>query len=140
MTTRPHLRVGACYDFRNPTDSPLSWPQLYGAVLDQIAWLDELGFDLVWFTEHHFVDDGYLPSWIPVAGAVASRTSRIRISSDITLMPFQEPLRLAEDLAVLDNISNGRMEIGVGMGYALHEFHGFNICLLYTSPSPRDCQ
>ncbi|MGB1687773.1 MAG: LLM class flavin-dependent oxidoreductase [Ilumatobacteraceae bacterium] len=127
MTTRPHLRVGACYDFRNPTDSPLSWPQLYGAVLDQIAWLDELGFDLVWFTEHHFVDDGYLPSWIPVAGAVASRTSRIRISSDITLMPFQEPLRLAEDLAVLDNISNGRMEIGVGMGYALHEFHGFNI-------------
>ena len=51
------------------------------AVLDQIAWLDELGFDLVWFTEHHFVDDGYLPSWIPVAGAVASRASRIRISS-----------------------------------------------------------
>ena len=127
MGTRPHLRVGACYDFRNPPGSPLSWPQLYGAVLDQIAWLDELGYDLVWFTEHHFVDDGYLPSWIPVAGAVAGRTSNIRISSDITLMPFQEPLRLAEDLAVLDNISHGRMEIGVGMGYALHEFHGFNI-------------
>lgn len=124
---RPALRVGACYDFRNPPGSPLTWPQLYGAVLDQIAWLDELGFDLVWFTEHHFVDDGYLPSWIPVAGAVAARTSRIRISSDITLMPFQEPLRLAEDLAVLDNISNGRMEIGVGMGYALHEFRGFGI-------------
>jgi len=127
MSVRPPLRVGACYDFRNPPGSPLTWPQLYGAVLDQISWLDELGYDLVWFTEHHFVDDGYLPSWIPVAGAVAGRTRHIRISSDITLMPFQEPLRLAEDLAVLDNISHGRMEIGVGMGYALHEFHGFNI-------------
>jgi alkanesulfonate monooxygenase SsuD/methylene tetrahydromethanopterin reductase-like flavin-dependent oxidoreductase (luciferase family) len=125
--SRPGLRVGACYDFRNPPGSPLTWPELYGAVLDQIAWLDELGYDQVWFTEHHFVDDGYLPSWIPVAGAVAARTSRLRISTDITLMPFQEPLRLAEDLAVLDNISNGRVEIGVGMGYALHEFHGFGI-------------
>jgi len=127
MSVRPSLRVGACYDFRNPPGSPLTWPQLYGAVLDQISWLDELGYDLIWFTEHHFVEDGYLPSWIPVAGAVAGRTRHIRISSDITLMPFQEPLRLAEDLAVLDNISHGRMEIGVGMGYALHEFHGFNI-------------
>ncbi len=81
----------------------------------------------MWFTEHHFVDDGYLPSWIPVAGAVAARTRHVRISSDITLMPFQEPLRLAEDLAVLDNISSGRIEIGVGMGYALHEFEGFGI-------------
>jgi len=124
---RPELRVGACYDFRNPPGSALTWPELYGAVLDQIAWLDELGCDQVWFTEHHFVDDGYLPSRIPVAGAVAARTSRLRISTDITLMPFQEPLRLAEDLAVLDNISNGRIEIGVGMGYALHEFHGFGI-------------
>lgn len=124
---RPNLRFGACYDLRNPTSSDLSTPDLYARVLDQISWLDELGYDLIWFTEHHFVDDGYLPSWVPVAGAVAARTRRVRISTDITLLPFQHPLRLAEDLAVLDNLSGGRMEVGVGMGYAPHEFTGFGV-------------
>jgi alkanesulfonate monooxygenase SsuD/methylene tetrahydromethanopterin reductase-like flavin-dependent oxidoreductase (luciferase family) len=124
---RPSLRFGACYDFRNPPGSGISTPDLYGRVLDQIAWLDELGYDQVWFTEHHFVDDGYLPSFVPVMGAAAARTRRLRFSTDIMLMPFQHPLRLAEDLAVLDNISNGRIEIGVGMGYATHEFRGFGI-------------
>lgn len=124
---RPGLRFGACYDFRNPVGSGIETPDLYARVLDQIEWLDQLGFDLVWFTEHHFVDDGYLPSFVPVAGAVAARTRRIVISTDITLLPFQHPLRLAEDLAVLDNLSNGRIELGVGMGYAPHEFHGFDI-------------
>jgi alkanesulfonate monooxygenase SsuD/methylene tetrahydromethanopterin reductase-like flavin-dependent oxidoreductase (luciferase family) len=83
----------------------------------------------VWFTEHHFVDDGYLPSWTPVAGAMAARTARVRFSSDICLLPFSNPVRLAEDLAVLDNLSGGRIEIGVGMGYAPHEFRGFGIPL-----------
>ena len=92
-----------------------------------MAWLDGLGLDLVWFTEHHFVDDGYLPSWTPVAGAMAARTRRVRFSSDICLLPFNHPVRLAEDLAVLDNLSGGRIEIGVGMGYAPHEFRGFGI-------------
>ena len=81
----------------------------------------------MWFTEHHFVDDGYLLSWIPVAGAMAARTSRVRFSSDICLLPFANPVRLAEDLVVLDNLSGGRIEIGVGMGYAPHEFRGFGI-------------
>ena len=75
--------------------------------MDQVAWLDGLGLDLVWFTEHHFVDDGYLPSWIPVAAAMAARTRRVRFSCDVCLLPFNHPLRLAEDLAVLDNISGG---------------------------------
>ena len=75
--------------------------------MDQVAWLDGLGLDLVWFTEHHFVDDGYLPSWIPVAAAMA-RTRRVRFSCDVCLLPFNHPLRLAEDLAVLDNISAAR--------------------------------
>ncbi|WP_416898717.1 MAG: LLM class flavin-dependent oxidoreductase [Minwuia sp.] len=126
---RPPLRVGVAYDFRNPPDSGIANTDLYAAVMEQVAWLDGLGVDLVWFTEHHFLEDGYLPSWIPVAGAMAARTKHIRISSDICLMPFQNPVRLAEDLAVLDNISNGRMEIGIGMGYAPHEFRGFGIPL-----------
>src|SRR4029453_14298674 len=79
--------------------------------------------------EHHFVDDGYLPSWTPVAGAMAARTKRVRFSSDICLLPFNHPIRLAEDLAVLDNLSGGRVELGVGMGYAPHEFRGFGISI-----------
>jgi alkanesulfonate monooxygenase SsuD/methylene tetrahydromethanopterin reductase-like flavin-dependent oxidoreductase (luciferase family) len=113
------------YDFRNPPESGLATPDLYAAIMDQVAWLDGLGLDLVWFTEHHFVEDGYLPSWIPVAAAMAARTRRLRFSCDVCLLPFNHPIRLAEDLAVLDNLSGGRVELGVGMGYAAHEFRGF---------------
>ena len=127
--SRPALRLGVVYDFRNPPDSGIPTPRLYAEILDQVAWLDGLGLDLVWFTEHHFVDDGYLPSWTPVAGAMAARTERVRFSSDICLLPFSHPVRLAEDLAVLDNLSGGRVEIGIGMGYAPHEFRGFGIPL-----------
>ena len=124
---RPPLRVGAVYDFRNTPESGMDMPSLYAAILDQVVMLDGLGLDLVWFTEHHFLDDGYLPSWVPMAGAIAARTKRVRMSSDVCLLPFNHPVRLAEDLAVLDNISNGRIEIGVGMGYAPHEFRGFGL-------------
>jgi alkanesulfonate monooxygenase SsuD/methylene tetrahydromethanopterin reductase-like flavin-dependent oxidoreductase (luciferase family) len=121
----PDLRVGISYDFRNPPDSGASDQQLYAEIMEQVKWLDGLGADLVWFTEHHFVDDGYLPSWIPVAGAMAAVTNNVRFGTDICLMPFNHPIRLAEDLAVLDNISGGRVEVGLGMGYAPHEFRGF---------------
>src|SRR5881392_3424062 len=127
--SRLPLRLGVVYDFRNPPDSGIPTSRLYAEILEQVAWLDGLGLDLVWFTEHHFVDDGYLPSWTPVAGAMAARTSLVRFSSDICLLPFANPVRLAEELAVLDNLSGGRIEIGVGMGYAPHEFRGFGIPL-----------
>ena len=124
---KPELRIGVVYDFRNPLDSGTTHSALYGAILDQVQWLDGLGLDLVWFTEHHFVEDGYLPSWIPVASAMASRTRHVRFSCDVCLLPFNHPIRLAENLAVLDNISNGRVEVGIGMGYAPHEFRGFGL-------------
>ena len=123
----PSLRIGTVYDFRNTAASGLDTPSLYAAIIDQIEMLDRIGLDLVWFTEHHFLDDGYLPSWIPVAAAIAMRTRHVRISSDVCLLPFNHPIRLAEDLAVLDNLSNGRIEVGVGMGYAPHEFRGFGL-------------
>jgi alkanesulfonate monooxygenase SsuD/methylene tetrahydromethanopterin reductase-like flavin-dependent oxidoreductase (luciferase family) len=124
---RPPLRFGVMYDFRNPTGSGLAMADLYAQVLEQVGALEEAGYDVVWFTEHHFVEDGYLPSWIPVAGAVLARTRRMRVATNIALLPFYHPLRLAEDLAVLDNLSGGRVEMGVGMGYAPHEFAGFGI-------------
>ncbi len=121
------LRFGVAYDFRNPPDSGATDQMLYQEILEQVRWLDSLGADLVWFTEHHFVEDGYLPSWVPVAGAMAAVTEHVRFGTDICLMPFNHPVRLAEDLAVLDNLSNGRVELGLGMGYAPHEFRGFGI-------------
>jgi len=123
----PDLRLGVCYDFRNPPTSGVSDRSLYAEILEQVQWLDRIGADLVWFTEHHFVDDGYLPSWVPVAGAMAAVTRRVRFGTDVCLLPFNHPLRLAEDLAVLDNLSGGRVEIGLGMGYAPHEFRGFGL-------------
>ena len=102
-------------------------PRVYAETFEQIALAEQWGLDLCWFTEHHFIDDGYLPNFVPVAGAAAARTSRIRFSTDICLLPFRHPVRLAEDLAILDNISDGRMELGAGMGYVAHEFAGFGI-------------
>ena len=80
---KPNLRVGVVYDFRNPANSGIDNETFYSEILEQAVWLDSLGLDLIWFTEHHFVDDGYLPSWIPVAAAMATRTKNVRFSSDI---------------------------------------------------------
>ncbi len=123
----PGLRFGVAYDFRNPPDSGRSLPEIYRECLDQIRAVDRWGYDSVWITEHHFVEDGYVPSFVAVAGAVAAATERVAISSNVLLMPFHHPVRLAEDLAVLDNLSNGRMMLGAGLGYAHHEFRAFGV-------------
>ena len=123
----PPLRFGIVHDFRCPPGSDITMPQVYAETFEQIEHAEHLGLELCWFTEHHFIEDGYLPNFVPVAAAAASKTARIRFSTDICLLPFRHPVRLAEDLAILDNISNGRMELGVGMGYAAHEFRGFDI-------------
>ena len=125
--TAPRLRFGVAHDFRCPPGSDYTLQDVYAQTLEQVALLDGLGLDLVWFSEHHFVEDGYLPNFVPVAGAVAAVTQRMRISTDIALLPFAHPVRLAEDVAVLDQLSGGRMELGIGLGYALHEFRGFGI-------------
>ena len=101
--------------------------RLYAEILDQIAWAENHGFDDGWLSEHHFIDDGYLPSMLPVAAAIAARTKRIRIPLGVLLMPFHNPVRLAEDIAVVDVISGGRLELGVGVGYKLEEFVGFTV-------------
>ncbi|MBO0731644.1 MAG: LLM class flavin-dependent oxidoreductase, partial [Acidimicrobiaceae bacterium] len=125
--TVPHLRFGVAHDFRCPPGSDYTLQDVYAQTLEQVAILDGLGLDLVWFSEHHFVEDGYLPNFVPVAGAVAALTRRMRISTDIALLPLAHPVRLAEDLAILDQLSGGRMELGIGLGYAPHEFRAFGI-------------
>jgi hypothetical protein len=82
------IRFGLWYDFRNPSQWRQPYDRLYGETLDQIEWGENHGFDDVWLSEHHFIEDGYLPSILPVAAAIAARTKRIRIASGVVLMPF----------------------------------------------------
>ncbi len=125
----PEFRFGLLYDCRRTPDSALSMTDVYDATIEHAALADQLGFDHVWFTEHHFLEDGYLPAFQPLAGAIAARTSRIRISTDVALLPLYHPIRLAEEMAILDHISHGRMELGIGMGYVPHEFKAFGVPL-----------
>src|SRR4051794_41907509 len=86
----------ACERF--PGD-PRSEVELYRDAVDVAVLAEQLGFDSVWVSEHHFVDDGYLPSLLPVAAAIAARTERVRIGTALLLAPLHDPVRLAEDAA-----------------------------------------
>lgn len=117
------MRFGFMEDFRNPLKWRKPFPAFYRDVLDQIVRGEELGYDNVWLTEHHFTEDGYNPSLLPTASAIATRTSRIRIGSFILLLPYQHPVRAAEDVACIDIFSDGRFDFGIGQGYSYHEWN-----------------
>ena len=121
------MKFGVMFDFRNPAQWRRPDAVMYKAQLDEIARLDELGYDNVWLTEHHFVEDGYNPSVLPLAAAIAVRTSRIRIGTFVLLAPFHNPVRVAEDAIAVDILSNGRFDLGVGQGYRAEEFLALNI-------------
>ncbi len=85
------------------------------------------GFDSVWPAEHHFTEYGFCASPALPLAAIARRTRRIRLGTGVVVLPFHHPLRVAEDFAMLDNLSGGRVELGVGRGYQPIEFQGFGI-------------
>jgi alkanesulfonate monooxygenase SsuD/methylene tetrahydromethanopterin reductase-like flavin-dependent oxidoreductase (luciferase family) len=116
------MDFGIWHDFRNPPQWHVPYARLYAENLDQIAWAETLGFESVWVSEHHLTDDGYLPSVFPMLAAIAGRTTTMRLGSAILLGPFQHPIRFAEDVAVLDQLSHGRLEVGLGLGYRQLEF------------------
>src|SRR6266851_10412718 len=95
--------------------------------LDQMVRSEELGFDQVWLTEHHFIDYGLSVDPATLASAIASRTRRIRIGLAAAILPFHEPLRLAEQMALVDIISKGRLDMGVGRGNRPAEFRGYRV-------------
>jgi alkanesulfonate monooxygenase SsuD/methylene tetrahydromethanopterin reductase-like flavin-dependent oxidoreductase (luciferase family) len=121
------LRFGLLYDFRNPPQWHRPYTDVYREALEQIVWAEQAGFDNVWLSEHHLAEDGYAPSVLPIAAAIAAKTRNIRIGSAVMDLPFHNPIRVAEDAATVDVISNGRFELGVGVGYRVEEFESFGI-------------
>jgi alkanesulfonate monooxygenase SsuD/methylene tetrahydromethanopterin reductase-like flavin-dependent oxidoreductase (luciferase family) len=121
------MNFGIAMMFRNPRPTKTSFAEIYRKHLELAVEAEELGYDTIWLTEHHFVDDGYSPSLLPIAAAIASRTSKIRIGTFVILLPLHNPIRVAEDAATVDLISNGRLELGFGQGYRVPEFTAFNI-------------
>ncbi len=113
------------HDFQRFPDDELDATALYRTVLEQAAFVDEAGFDSIAFPEHHGAVHGYLPAPIVAAAAVAGRTSRVRLALSAVIAPLHDPLRLAEDLAVLDLASDGRVDLTIGAGYVPAEFAMF---------------
>lgn len=121
-------RFGLYYDFRNPAFAGRSFARLYAETLEQAAWAErELGFGSAWISEHHLAVDGYTPSPLTLAAALATKTERLKIGTSILILPLQHPVRLAEDALTVHAISGGRLMLGVGLGYRTVEFEGFGI-------------
>jgi alkanesulfonate monooxygenase SsuD/methylene tetrahydromethanopterin reductase-like flavin-dependent oxidoreductase (luciferase family) len=116
------VTVALRYDLRAPEWAATQHEALYRACIEQAEWGERSGVDLVTFSEHHGVDDGYLPAPLTMAGAVVGRTRTTPVLVAACLVPLHDPVRLAEQLAVLDLVSGGRVGIVAGTGYVLGEF------------------
>ncbi|SRR6266571_4532744 len=114
--------VALRYDLRSPPWAATRHAELYRTCLDQAAWADDLGLTALTLSEHHGWDDGYMPAPFTMAAAVAARTQRIVITVAAALLPLHDPIRLAEQIATVDLIANGRVNFVAGAGYADHEF------------------
>jgi alkanesulfonate monooxygenase SsuD/methylene tetrahydromethanopterin reductase-like flavin-dependent oxidoreductase (luciferase family) len=119
------MRVGMYVDMRNPPEWTRPWTAHYGRWLERIEEAERLGADSVWLTEHHFFDDGYLPQVWTFAAAIAARTSTIRIGTAVALLPLHSAVETAEQIALVDVISGGRVEPGFGVGYRKPEYLAF---------------
>jgi alkanesulfonate monooxygenase SsuD/methylene tetrahydromethanopterin reductase-like flavin-dependent oxidoreductase (luciferase family) len=119
------VNFGLWYDFRNPPQWQVPFEQLYAESLDQIVEAERLGFDSAWITEHHFCDDGYTPSPMVIGAAIGARTKRLRLGTNLMVLPLHNPIRVAEDAATLSLLTGGRFDLGVGIGYRELEFREF---------------
>ena len=122
------IRTAALFDMRAPAfGTPAS--ALYAAALEMAAFADEIGISRVNLMEHHASEDGYLPVPFVMGGGVAARTQRCRISLGAVILPLHDPVKIAEQIAMLDQMSGGRLEVIFGAGYVASEFAAFGVSL-----------
>jgi alkanesulfonate monooxygenase SsuD/methylene tetrahydromethanopterin reductase-like flavin-dependent oxidoreductase (luciferase family) len=114
--------IGIRFDLRVPSFATTTHVETYKACLDMCEWADDLGLDIVVLSEHHGVDDGFMPAPVTLAAAIAGRTKRIQINIAAILVPLHDPVRLAEQLATVSLVSGGRIGFVAGLGYRQEEF------------------
>ncbi len=116
------LTIAIRFDLRVPPFAKTTHAEIYRACLDQSAWAEENGLDFIVLSEHHGVEDGFLPAPITMAAAILGRTKRIGVNISAALVPLHDPVRLAEQLAVTSLLSGGRISVVAGLGYRGEEF------------------
>ena len=116
------VRVGLCFDLRNPPAWRTDPARLYEFTLEMCEEADALGCHSIWLTEHHLFDDDYLPQPFTFAAAIAARTRQVRIGTAVVVAPLHNPVEIAEQAVVVDLISAGRLDVGLGAGYRAPEF------------------
>ncbi len=119
------MKFGAFFLLGSPEMLPAR--EMYQRVLDWVVLAEELGYDSVWFAEHHFSSYGYIPSPLVFAAAIARETTRVRLGTAVVVLPFSHPLRVAEEVAMVDLLSDGRLDLGLGRGYQPYEFERFGL-------------
>jgi alkanesulfonate monooxygenase SsuD/methylene tetrahydromethanopterin reductase-like flavin-dependent oxidoreductase (luciferase family) len=122
------FRTSLFFDMRAPALGAPS-REIYAAALEMTAFGDRIGINKVGFMEHHGCDDGYLTNPFLMGAAAAARTTRIRINLGAVILPLHDPLKVAEDIAIVDQISQGRVEVILGAGYVPSEFARFGVSL-----------
>ena len=119
------MKFGLFHSVQLP--DPTREKDYYREALDQVLWAEQLGYDSVWFTEHHFSRHGIVSATFSVLAYLAARTSVIRLGTAVTVLPFHNPIQIAEEAATVDLLSDGRLDLGVGRGYQWGEFYKLNI-------------
>lgn len=121
------MKFSIMFSFVVPPEAAMTRQQSYDELRQLLPLAEELGYDSFHTTEHHFQTNGWCPSPLVLLGAAAALTERMRLVTNILVVPLYDPLRLAEDVATLDNISNGRVTLGVSPGYVSEEFSSFRV-------------
>jgi alkanesulfonate monooxygenase SsuD/methylene tetrahydromethanopterin reductase-like flavin-dependent oxidoreductase (luciferase family) len=123
------MKVGLYFDLLNPPAWRTDFSRLYGFTLEMCEEAERLGAHSVWFSEHHLFEDGYLTQPLTYCAAAAARTKRVRLGTAILIAPLQKPVHIAEQATVVDLVSGGRLDLGLGTGYRVPEFELYGVSL-----------